>query len=149
MKTCVVYDSVYGNTEKIAQAIGDAIPGEVTVLRVGEVNPSELKTFDLLIVGAPTHGGRPSPAIQDFLGNVPVAAVKGTHVAAFDTRVTNKWARILGFAAPKIARRMKKMGGALVGSPEGFFVEGTEGPLAEGELERAAGWAQEIAESAE
>jgi len=47
MKVLIVYDSVYGNTEKIARTIGDAITGEVKVLRVGEVNTSELKTFDL------------------------------------------------------------------------------------------------------
>jgi len=70
MKVLIVYDSVYGNTGKIAKAIGDAITGEVKVLRVGEVNSSELKTFGLLIVGSPTHGGRPTPAIQDFLNKI-------------------------------------------------------------------------------
>ena len=53
MKTLVVYDSLYGNTRTIAQAIGDAIPGEVEVLQVGDVNASELEAYDLLIVGAP------------------------------------------------------------------------------------------------
>ena len=63
MKTLIVYDSAYGNTEKIAKAIGDAITGEAKVLRVSEVNPSEFKTFDLLIVGSRTYGGRPTQAI--------------------------------------------------------------------------------------
>jgi flavodoxin len=57
MKTLIVYDLVYGNTGKIAKAIGDAITGEAKVLRVSEVNPSEFKTFGLLIVGSPTYGG--------------------------------------------------------------------------------------------
>jgi flavodoxin len=57
-KTLVVYDSTYGNTEKIAQAIGEAIGGQI--LRVGEVNPADLKGFDLLIVGSPTRGGLPT-----------------------------------------------------------------------------------------
>ena len=48
MKTLVVYDSVYGNTEIIARAIGDAIPGEVQVLRVGRVNAAAWETVDLL-----------------------------------------------------------------------------------------------------
>jgi len=67
MKALVVYDSLHGNTEKIAKAIGDAISGEAEVLRVGAVNSSELKPCDLLIVGSPTHGGRPTSAIQDFI----------------------------------------------------------------------------------
>jgi len=146
MKTLVVYDSVHGNTEKIAKAIGDAITGEVQVLRAGEVNSSELKTFDLLIVGGPTHGGRPTEAIRDLLDKVPGNALQGTNVAAFDTRLPAKWVRIFGYAAPRIAGELKEEGGTLIGSAEGFFVEGTKGPLREGELERAALWAKEIVE---
>jgi flavodoxin I len=149
MKTLVVYDSVYGNTEKIAKAIGEAITGEVTVLPVGEVNTSQLSTFDLLVVGSPTYGGRPTEAMRDFLDKVREPGLKGTNVAAFDTRLTARWVRIIGFAAGKIAGRLKKDGGTLVVSPEGFFVEGSEGPLKEGELERAAAWAKEIVESIE
>ena len=144
MKTLVVYDSVHGNTEKIAKAIGDVISGEVKVLRAGEVNPAELKAFDLLIVGAPTHGGRPTEAMQDLLNKVPASALKGTNVAAFDTRLSTKWVRIFGYAAPRIAGELKRRGGTLIGAPEGFFVEGAKGPLTEGEVERAAGWAKEI-----
>ncbi len=140
MKALVVYDSLYGNTEKIAKAIGDAISGEVEVLHVGVVNSSELNTFDLLIVGSPTHGGRPTPAIHDFLKEIPESAVNKTDVAAFDTRCRPRLARIFGFAAIRIANILKKKGGNLVLPPEGFIVKGTKGPLKEGELERAASW---------
>ena len=106
-----------------------------------------MKTYDLLIVGSPTHGGRPTDAIQDLLNKVPASALQGTNVAAFDTRLSTKWVRIFGYAAPRIAGKLKKKGGILIGTPEGFFVKGTEGPLTEGELERAAGWAKEIVKS--
>ncbi|NIN68010.1 MAG: flavodoxin [Anaerolineae bacterium] len=149
MKTLVVYDSVHGNTGSIAKAIGEAITGEVEVLPVGEVNTSQLTAFDLLIVGSPTYGGRPTEAMRDFLDKVRESGLKGTNVAAFDTRLTARWVRIIGFAAGRIAGRLKKDGGTLVVSPEGFFVEGTEGPLKEGELERAAAWAKKIVESIE
>ena len=147
MKTLVVYDSLYGNTKAIAQTIGDAIPGEVEVVYVGDANASALKAYDLLIVGAPTHGGRPTEAVQVFLDKAPVNAFEGTNVAAFDTRLTAKWVRIFSYAAPRIAGRLKEKGGTLIGSPGGFFVKGTKGPLKEGEVERAAGWAKEIAGS--
>ena len=63
MKTLVVYDSVHGNTEEIAKAIGDAIAGEVSVRRVGGVNVAEVKTYDLLIaVGRSPDGGDARPA---------------------------------------------------------------------------------------
>lgn len=149
MKTLVVYDSLYGNTEKIARAIGEAITGEVKLARVGEVDVSELKALDLLIVGAPTHASRPSPATREFLDKVQARALDGVKVAGFDTRLTSWWARIFGFAARGIANGLKKKGGTLVLSPQAFYVEGSEGPLSEGELERAAAWAKEIVQRAE
>jgi flavodoxin len=147
MKALIVYDSVHGNTEKIARAIGGAITGEVKVLRAGEVDSSELEKLDLLIVGSPTHAGRPTKPIQDFLNEAPAPAFEGTKVAAFDTRISSRLARIFGYAAGRISGSLKRKGGALMVSPEGFFVEGTEGPLKEGEAERAAGWAKKIVES--
>jgi len=146
MKTLVIYDSLYGNTAKIAKAIGDAIGGEVRVVSVGEAEPPDLRTVNLLFVGSPTHGGRASPPMREFLDRIQADALQGINVAAFDTRLTNKWARIFGFAAGRIAKSLTKKGGILLGSPEAFYVEGTEGPLREGEPERAAAWAKRIVE---
>jgi flavodoxin I len=148
MKTLIVYDSVYGNTEKIARAMAEAITpsGEVEVLQVGEANPSELESLDLLIVGSPTHAGRPTPAVQDFLSKITQQSLKGIKVAAFDTRVTSKFAKIFGNAAGRMGRYLAKKGSVLIASPENFFVTGREGPLTEGEPERAAAWAKGILE---
>jgi flavodoxin len=149
MKALIVYDSVYGNTEKIARAIAAAIApsGEVKVLRPGDMNPSELQAVDLLVVGSPTQGGKPTPAIQDFLNKVSEPAIKGINVAAFDTRFSTKLVGIFGYAAGKIADSLKRKGGTLILSPEPFFVKGKEGPLKEGELDRATGWAKRLLES--
>jgi flavodoxin I len=144
MKVLVVYDSVYGNTEKIARAIGGALSGDVKVLRAGDVSPADLESLDLLIAGAPTQGGRATPAIRDFLNKLPESAVKGINVAAFDTRISTKWVGIFGYAANRIASSLQKMGSNLLTNPEGFFVIGTQGPLKEGEIERAAAWAADV-----
>jgi len=148
MKALIVYDSVYGNTEKIARTVAEAITpsAEVKVLQAGEANPSELESTDLLIVGSPTHAGRPTPPIQEFLNKVPKLS-QGINVAAFDTRSQTKLVRVFGYAAGRIANNLKKKGGNLIASPEGFFVTSTKGPLKEGELERAAGWAKGMLES--
>lgn len=144
MKTLVIYDSLYGNTRITAQAITDSIPGDVNMVHASEVNASQLSIYDLLIVGAPTHGGRASEVVSRLLGRIEAAALVGVKVAAFDTRLTWWWLRLFGFAAPKIAMTLKKKGGTLIGTPEGFFVTGGEGPLQDGEVERAAAWAREI-----
>ena len=143
MKAVVVYDSTHGNTAKIAQAIGKPLGAQV--LRVDEVNPADLNGLDLLVVGSPTHGGRFTERIKDLLEAAP--ALDSVNVAAFDTRTASIWNRILrfGYAAPRIARRLEASGGNLVTPPEGFVVLGIQGPLKDGELERAAGWAMEVA----
>ena len=149
MNTLVVYDSRFGNTKIIAEAIGGAIPGRVRVAHADDVVVSELDNYSLLIVGAPTHGGRPSESAGEMLGKIRKSALVGIKVAAFDTRLPSNWVKIFGFAAPRIAKKLKKSGGSLVVEPEGFFVVDGEGPLAEGERERATAWAREIASRVE
>ena len=67
---------MYGNTQKIAQAIGEGLTGEVKVVSIGEANPSELKTCDLLILGSPVHGGRATPALDALSNNYPQTLLK-------------------------------------------------------------------------
>ena len=142
MKTLVVYDSLYGNTAQVAEAIGAAIAGECQILSIDRASASELSSFDLAIVGAPTQGGRATEAMQAFLARVP--ALEGVRVAVFDTRLRAKWVKVFGNAAGKIAERMESLGATIVTEPEGFIVEGKKGPLAGGELERAGAWAKDL-----
>ncbi len=138
MEILIVYDSRYGHTEKIAQAIGEAIGGQV--FKVGDVDPNDLEGLDLLIVGSPTHGGFPTEGINGLL-KAP-SALEGLQAAVFDTRTKRT---IFGYAAPKMARNAEKNGANLIAPPEGFYVLGMRGPLKDGELERAAAWARDIA----
>jgi len=156
MKALVVYDSVYGNTEQIAQAIGKALgsPEEVQILRVGDARPDRLTGFDLIIAGSPTQKFRPLPAMSGFLKGIPKNSLNGVRVAAFDTRMTVSdvekvrilafFVRIFGYAAKPVLAALQKHGGSPAAVPEGFYVLGTEGPLQEGELERASDWARRI-----
>jgi len=144
MKALVIYDSVYGNTEKVAKAIGEALGEGAEVTQADQVDPAKLGSLDILIVGSPTHGGRPTKPISSLLGKIESSTLQGTTVAAFDTRSPKRWVKIFGFAAPRIEGKLKKKGGKPAKEPEGFFVDDTEGPLSEGELERSAGWAKGI-----
>lgn len=156
-KVLVIYDSFFGNTERIAQSIGNALgrPEDVGILRVVDVKPEQLVGLKLLIVGSPTRAFSPSPAIKKFLKSIPKNGLKGVKVAAFDTRITDEeidsavfilriLVNIFGYAAKPISDRLVKKGGQLIAPPEGFFVQGMEGPLKEGELERASNWAKHI-----
>ncbi len=89
MKTLIVYDSFFGNTEQMARAIGNVlgIKAEVNVLQVGDVKPEHLTGANMLIVGSPTRAFSPSPAIKEFLAHIPRQGLRGVTVAAFDTHV--------------------------------------------------------------
>jgi flavodoxin len=167
MKVLVVYDSQYGNTQRVAEAItrviGDALdsPEGATLLRASEVRPEHLAGLQLLVVGAPTQRFRPTSAMLGWLKSLPAGSLDGVSVAAFDTRldVPKVKSRILSFfvwlsgpgayAARHIADGLKMSGGTLLVPPEGFLVEGTEGPLQDGELARAAGWARMLVQKVE
>jgi flavodoxin len=156
MKALVVYDSAYGNTAQIAQAIGGALgsPDQVQTLRVGEVSSDQLADLTVLVVGSPTQRFTALPSITSFLKNIPEGALQGVKVATFDTRITEAeierikilafFVKLFGYAAEPIAKRLVQKGGEQVVPPAGFYVGGTEGPLLEGELERAGDWAKQI-----
>jgi flavodoxin I len=145
MKALIIYDSTYGNTEKIARSVAGSLGGEEKVLRASAAKAEQLRGIDLLIVASPTLGGRPSEAVKGFLERIPAEGLKSIRVAAVDTRIAAKWVKIFGFAAEKIAAVLVKKGGTQIAPPEGFFVRRSKGPLVDKELERAAAWAKRIA----
>lgn len=144
MKVLVVYDSVYGNTQKIAEVIGGAAGSDADVVRAGQIDPARLAAVDLLVVGAPTQGGRPTKPVQDFIAGLPEEAVRGKKFACFDTRYSGRFVKVFGFAADRIAEALSAKGGRIVSTPQAFFVSGKKGPIKEGELERAASWAKDL-----
>ncbi len=155
MKALVVYDSYFGNTEKVAQAVGETLQsqGDVQVRKVTEMDPAQLQGLDLLVVGSPTRAFQPSDGTKKFLKSIPADALKGVDVAAFDTRInpeeTNSgflrfMVRMFGYADAPIAKQLTKKGGRLVGKTEGFFVKESEGPLKDGELARAKDWVRSL-----
>ncbi|MBU2228773.1 flavodoxin family protein [Patescibacteria group bacterium] len=148
MKT-VIYDSTFGNTEKIARAIAEG--ADAKVIHIKDAQSLDIKTMELLIVGSPTLGGRPSKPVQDFLNALPADALKNTRVAGFDTRFEESAQgfglklilKTFKYAGEKILKSLESKGGQAV-SAEGFYVTGKEGPLKEGEIERAKEWGRSL-----
>jgi flavodoxin len=154
MQTVVVYDSKFGNTEKIAQAIARGIGtlGGVLVMDTAEAVAAQppAQRPDLLLVGGPTQKRGPSPALRAFVGALP-AAFQGIPAASFDTRYRGA-TLIMGSAANEAAKVLRKAGGELVTPPESFFIA-RGGPLERqgleaGELERAERWGRAVGTAA-
>jgi len=151
MKTLVLYDSVFGNTERIALALSESFAGQGSgeAVKAADFSLERLAGVDRLVVGSPTRAFRPTPALVERLEALPAGALAGIDVLAFDTRaqiekapgILRFMARLFGYAAEPIAKRLQRKGGRLVLPPAGFVVAGSEGPLLDGELDRAVTWA--------
>ncbi len=155
MNSVIVYDSVFGNTAAVAKAIAAALEGHgvVRLLPVTEARSLDLTSVDLLIVGSPTRGFRPTPATDEFIAGLPTGTA--IRAAAFDTRLDAeqihpaplRWVvNAGGYAAQRIAHGLRDKGFSVHAKEGDFVVTGTEGPLKPGELERAAEWAKALGE---
>lgn len=170
MRAVVVYESMFGDTRQIAEAIGVGLASqfEVTVVPVNRVATDLLTGVDLLVVGGPTHvRGMSRPKTRE--GALDQAARPGSgitlepgavgpglrewfttltdappHAAAFDTRVQMS-PLVTGRAAPKIARALERSGCHMTAAPESFLVTTREPTLVAGERERARAWGATLA----
>ena len=162
MRAVVAYESWFGNTGALAEAVADElrVDHEVTLVSVDEPPPS-LDGVDLVVVGAPTHvhglssrlsrraaldqkgeEREPGQGARGWLAELPPG--EGRRAAAFDTRI-NKPVVLVGSAARTLVRRLARKGFELAAPAESFFVHDSEGPLEDGELERARAWARRVA----
>ncbi|MBW6456201.1 MAG: flavodoxin domain-containing protein [Trueperaceae bacterium] len=155
MTSLVVFESFFGNTEVVARAIAEALEagGHARALRVSELEKHHLDGVQLLVVGSATRAFRPSPGTQAWLRTLPPGKLDGVRVAAFDTRVDvekvgNRFltfmVRLFGYAAEPIEKALARAGGEVAGPATGFIVEDKQGPLREGETDRARAWARAL-----
>ena len=170
MKALIVYESMYGNTHAVAEAVAAGLGGEpdVELCTTDEATAARVAAADLVLVGGPTHvHGMASSTSRE--GAIKEAAKKseldldpaveseslrawfdaldnvgGTSGVAFDTRASGP-SILTGSAAKGIAKRMRKHGFNLVAGPESFIVKESGGPLEEGELDRALEWGRTLA----
>ncbi|PRZ16086.1 flavodoxin family protein [Nesterenkonia sandarakina] len=161
MDAVIVYESAWGNTKVIAEAVADGLAATLDVGMVLDVSfapPADTVTADLLVVGAPTHafglsrpqtrrdaanrGGHPGgTGVREW-----ISAAGDVHlpVAVFDTHVRHP--NLPGAASKKAAKLLRSHGASLLAKPESFYVEGYEGPVLSGEIDRATRWGAELAQ---
>ncbi|MDH4139197.1 MAG: flavodoxin domain-containing protein [Coriobacteriia bacterium] len=166
MKAIVVYESLWGNTAEVARAIAEGIGPDALVLSTADATPDAVKDANLLVAGAPAHiRNLPSdktratakqrsdedqslpapdlshPSMRSWLESLPRGTGRG---AAFDTGAAGWWG---GGAAKPISRKLRSRGYKPAGKPQTYIVLGQDGPMAEGEIDRARAWGRELAQS--
>jgi hypothetical protein len=164
MKALVIYESMFGNTRAIAEAVGQGLALRVPteLVEVGEAAEEVPEDVTLVVLGGPTHAfgmsrpGTREDAAQRAGHPVVSAAIgqrewleraqlpAGVSFATFDTRTGANW--WTGSAAHRAARRLARLGGRRLFDPVSFFVRATPGPLAADESERAVRWGEQLAD---
>ncbi len=148
MQTVVIYDTKFGNTAKVAEAIARGLGrGSVRVGDTAEAARLLAERPGLLVIGGPTQRRGPSPALRAFVDAFPIS-LRGVPVATFDTRYRGgTW--LMGSAASEVAKRLGRAGARLAAPPESFFVVRGGPPERQGlepdELERAEAWGRLLA----
>lgn len=159
VKALVIYDTVYGNTRQVAEAIAAGLSPqyEVTTIAAAEVH-EVAHDIDLLVIGGPTHRHGLSERMHELLERLPGGSLNDVAAAAFDTRYRMpRW--MTGSAAVRIARALKHKRAHLTTPPESFFVASEKAPdgkerdhlsehLEAGEIERARAFGNLIAAQA-
>jgi flavodoxin len=133
-KALVVYDSLYGNTEKVAKSLAKGLEGggaNVDCVRVDAVKFDELGGYDLLVMGSPTQAWSASKPMKAFLEHLKsVEGLSGKKAFAFDTKMSRSM--LAGSAGGKIEGKLKSLGLTIVKPHASAVVKGREGPLEEG-----------------
>jgi flavorubredoxin len=132
VKALVVYDSLFGNTEKVAMALVAGLESggvDVDVVKVDAVRFDELGEVDLLCVGGPVHAWSVSKPVNEFFERLKsVGGLTGKKAFAFDTKMKS---RLAGSAGGKIEAKLKDLGLTIARHSESAIVKGREGPLEE------------------
>jgi flavodoxin len=137
VKALVVYDSIYGNTEKIAQALAAGLESgmvKVDIVKADMVKFDGLNAVDLLCVGSPVHVWSASKPVKEFLERLKsIKGLTGKKAFAFDTKFSE--GKLAGSAGRKIEKELKDLGLIIVKPSRSGIVKGWKGPLAENEEE--------------
>jgi flavodoxin len=162
----VVYESLFGDAEKIARAVADGLRAhlDTDVVAAKDAPPDLGDDLRLLVVGGPNHvTGMPKPSTRQGAvkqgANVDdtatglhewldrAHALGGVAAAAFDTRMDHpRIITAMDHASRTEEKLLHKLGATLAAPAEHFFVVDAHGPLRDGEEDRARQWGAALSE---
>ena len=169
MRAVIVYESMYGNTHLVADALGAGIGStfDVQVVPVAQATPEILADASLVVVGGPTHihgmsraatrkaavegadkpgslleldPDAPGPGLREWFGSLGRYPAKA---AAFDTRLHGP-AAMTGQASKGVARLLRAHGFDVIAKPASFLVT-KDNRLDLHETDRAREWGAGLA----
>jgi flavodoxin len=148
-KFIIVYSSWFGNTRKVAEAIGKGISqneeNQVLVKDIKEVDPKDVLGYDVILIGSPNHMGGSTRTAKKFIDKLGELDLKDKRGTVFDTYVRENVH--VNKAVKKMEKRINQKipGLKLIADGLSILVKGVRGPLAEGELAKCEAFGNKIA----
>jgi hypothetical protein len=166
----VVWESMFGNTRAVAEAVAEGLRAagvDAQSSPVSDCREIDMSGVELLVVGGPTHvRGMSRPRTRAAAAREAARADSGRHLesgatgvglrewlesnhigsgaaAAFDTRLSAPF--VTGRASRRIRVRLRRAGRTMIAATESFLVTGDD-VLHEGELDCARAWGRRLAE---
>ena len=160
LSALVVAESMWGNTRAVADAVAQGLGKKADVVDVQEARSKLSDDVSLLVVGGPTHafsmsrtttrhdavqrgarGAHEAQGLREWLEHLPPSDHVG--VATFDTRVAGV-KRLPGSAAKAAGKEVRRHHLGRLIATQSFYVNDLEGPLLDGELDRAHEWGTQL-----
>ena len=108
-KVLILYDSVYGNTKKVAMSLSRGLEAGglyVDSNSIQDFDITKLKNYDIIGIGGPTHFHGASKQMKSFLNRIKHLKIDDKYGFAFETKAD---VHLAGSAAKRIIRYFKKM----------------------------------------
>lgn len=143
----IVYESVYGNTKKVAESIAEGMRKNegvmCKVVKTSEVHTDDLDDYDIILFGCPNHNQEPARNMSKFIERAAIVNLEGKVGAAFDTYTGgNK-----GIALFKLESFIRKHLRGFELKVDGLSIEVADrkGPLVENAISDAQEYGRKIA----
>jgi len=146
-KVIVAYESKYGNTRLVAEAIIEGMKEveeiETVLSELKEADLNKVPDYDAILIGSPNHWGGPTRGVRKFIDNLSKLNLEGKLFAVFDTYLGKDFEK----AVKKMEKRIneKVPGLKLIAPGLSIKVQGMKGPLVEGELPKCKEFGSKIA----
>jgi len=146
-KVIVVYESKYGNTKRVAEAIIEGINEvasiETSLKELKEVNLKDVSDYDAILIGSPNHLGGPTRGIKGFIDELGKLQLKGKMFAVFDTYLGKDFEKAVKKMEERINEKIPGM--KQIASGLSIKVRGMKGPIVDGELPKCREFGKKIA----
>jgi len=146
MNVLIVYESKYGNTQKVAELISEGMKigegHEISIENVNEIDLSKSNFYDLILIGSPNHMGGPTKTVKKFIDKLSESPLKGKSYAVFDTYMKKDEGKAVKKMETRISKKLPDL--RKLSSGLSIKVGGMKGPIVEEDIPKCKEFGEQL-----